>query len=122
MICPLPLIAYLCLDGSELPCRVTKTNSTTYECGYVPSRVGPHTVTITYGGAHIPRSPFPVAVGPYKESRIRAFGPGLEGGVVGFPADFVVETNGETGSLGMSMRLTVFLLFIGLFILSTRSS
>jgi filamin len=93
------------LDGSELPCRVTKANNTTYECGYVPNRVGPHTVNITYGGAHIPKSPFPVAVGPYKDSRIRAFGPGLEGGVVGYPADFVVETNGETGSLGMLFNL-----------------
>lgn len=45
-------------------------------------------------------------VGPYKESRIRAFGPGLEGGVVGYPADFVVETNGETGSLGMLIDFT----------------
>jgi len=89
-------------DGSEVPCRVTKANNTTYECGYVPNRVGPHTVNVTYGGAHIPRSPFPVFVGPYKESRIRAYGPGLEGGVVGYPADFIVETNGETGSLGMS--------------------
>ena len=79
---------------------MTKANNTTYECGYVPNRVGPHTVSITYGGAHIPRSPFPVYVAPYKDSRIRAFGPGLEGGVVGYPADFVVETNGETGSLG----------------------
>jgi len=87
-------------DGQDLPCRVTKTNNTTYECGYVPNRVGPHTVSITYGGAHIPRSPFPVYVAPYKDSRIRAFGPGLEGGVVGYPADFIVETNGETGSLG----------------------
>ena len=95
----------LVLDGAELPCRVTKANNTTYECGYVPNRVVPHTVNITYGGAHIPRSPFPVAVGPYKESRIRAFGPGLEGGVVGFPADFIVETNGETGSLGMPIVL-----------------
>ena len=80
---------------------MTKSNSTTYECGYVPNRVGAHTVSITYGGAEIPKSPFPVAVGTYKDSRIRAFGPGLEGGVVGFAADFVVETNGETGSLGM---------------------
>ncbi|CAF0875720.1 unnamed protein product [Rotaria sordida] len=87
-------------DGNDLPCRVTKANNTTYECGYVPNQVGPHTVNITYGGQHIPRSPFPVAVGPYKDSRIRAYGPGLEGGVVGYPADFVVETNGETGSLG----------------------
>ncbi|CAF5014352.1 unnamed protein product, partial [Rotaria sp. Silwood1] len=87
-------------DGSEIPCRVTKANSTTYECGYVPNRIGNYTVNITYGGAHIPKSPFPVDVGPYKDSRIRAFGSGLEGGIIGFPADFVVETNGETGSLG----------------------
>ncbi len=58
-------------------------------------------MNITYGSAHIPKSPFPVFVGPFKDSKIRAFGPGLEGGVTGFPADFVVETNGETGSLGM---------------------
>ncbi|CAF0892142.1 unnamed protein product, partial [Didymodactylos carnosus] len=91
-------------DNNEIPCRVTKANNTTYECGYVPNRVGPHTVNITYGGAHIPKSPFPVYVGPYKDSRIRAYGPGLEGGVVGFPADFMVETNGETGSLGFSIE------------------
>jgi filamin len=100
------------LDGSDIPCRATKVNNTTYECGYVPNRVGPHTVEITYGGAHIPKSPFPVAVGPYKDSRIRAFGPGLEGGVVSFPADFVVETNGETGSLGMLLIHLSFLLIL----------
>ena len=66
----------------------------------MPNRVGPHTVNVTYGAAHIHRSPFPVSVASFKDSRIQAFGPGLEGGVVGLPADFVVETNGETGSLG----------------------
>lgn len=55
---------------------------------------------ITYGGHEIPRSPFEVNVGPYKESTIRAYGPGLSGGVVGYPALFTVETNGETGALG----------------------
>ena len=59
-------------------------------------------MTITYGGHEIPRSPFEVNVGPYKESKIRAFGPGLKGGQVGHPAAFTVETNGETGSLGES--------------------
>ena len=29
-----------------------------------------------------------------------AYGPGLEGGVVNQPANFTVETNGETGALG----------------------
>ncbi|CAM4840345.1 unnamed protein product, partial [Rotaria magnacalcarata] len=91
-------------DGLEVPCRVTKVHSTTYECGYVPNRIGSHTVSITYGGAHIPKSPFPVHVGTYKDSRICAFGPGLEGGIIGFPADFVVETNGETGSLGFAIE------------------
>ena len=43
-------------------------------------------------------------MGPYKESKIRAYGPGLEGGVVGKPADFVVETNGETGALGFAIE------------------
>ena len=86
---------------------MNKVNSTTYECGYVPNRVGNYTVSITYGGAPIPKSSFPVAVGPYKDSRIRAFGPGLEGGVVNSPADFVVETNGETGSLGRSPQMII---------------
>lgn len=39
-------------------------------------------------------------IGPYKETRIRAYGPGLKGGVVGYPALFTVETNGEAGGLG----------------------
>lgn len=91
-------------DGYDLPVRCNKVNPTTYEGGYNPTREGPHQVHITYGGAHIPKSVFHVEVGPYKESMIRAFGPGLEGGVVGYPADFVVETNGETGSLGFSIE------------------
>lgn len=45
-----------------------------------------------------------MAVGPYKTSKIRAYGPGLEGGVVGKPADFIVETNGETGALGFAIE------------------
>ena len=64
---------------------------------------GVYTINITYGGAHIQRSPFRVEVGPYKESKIRAYGPGLEGGVVNKPAVFTVETNGETGALGMCL-------------------
>ena len=45
-----------------------------------------------------------VNVGPYKESKIRAYGPGLEGSIAGKPADFVVETNGETGALGFAIE------------------
>ena len=44
---------------------------------------------------------FQVEVGRKMESMIRAFGPGLEGGMANLPCDFTVETNGETGALGM---------------------
>lgn len=59
---------------------------------------------ITFAGQEIHKSPFEVNVGPYKETEIRAYGPGLIGGVVGYPALFTVETNGETGALGFSIQ------------------
>lgn len=55
---------------------------------------------ITFAGQEIYKSPFEVNVGPYKETQIKAYGPGLVGGVVGYPALFTVETHGETGALG----------------------
>lgn len=61
-------------------------------------------VMITCGGKEIYKSPFEVNVSPYKESAIRAFGPGLYGGIVDYPAKLTVETNGETGGLGFSIE------------------
>lgn len=55
---------------------------------------------VTFNGKEIYKSPFEVNVGPFKKTAIRAYGPGLEGGVVGQPAQFTIETNGETGALG----------------------
>lgn len=48
-------------------------------------------------------SPFEVQVGPEAgPQKIRAWGPGLEGGLVGKSADFVVESMGtDVGVLGM---------------------
>lgn len=50
----------------------------------------------------VPPSPFEVQVSPQPGAqKVRAWGPGLEGGVVGRPADFVVEAVGtEVGTLG----------------------
>ena len=55
---------------------------------------------VTFAGQEVPRSPFEVNVGPYKETQIQAYGPGLVGGIVNHPAQFTVESNGETGALG----------------------
>lgn len=36
----------------------------TYCCTYRPTQMGPHVVTVTFGGMGIPKSPFSVDVGP----------------------------------------------------------
>ncbi|XP_074991022.1 filamin-A isoform X1 [Calonectris borealis] len=73
---------------------------------YFPTAPGTYTVTVTWGGQHIPRSPFEVKVSPESGSqKVRAWGPGLEGGVVGKSADFVVEAIGDdVGTLGFSVE------------------
>jgi len=91
--------------GVEERIRVRKLDPATYECVYTPKKPGHYVVNVNYGGQPITKSPFKVEVGPMKETRIRAYGPGLEQGVVGYAACFTVETNGETGALGQHSML-----------------
>ncbi|GIY01877.1 filamin-A [Caerostris darwini] len=79
---------------------IRKVDENNYECAYYPAKEGRYIVTISYGGQEISKSPYEVNVLPYKESKIRVYGPGLYGGVAGYPARFTAETNGETGTLG----------------------
>lgn len=79
---------------------MVQEDGTTYSAAYNPTKEGRYRVMVTFGGQEIYKSPFEVNVGPYKETMIRAYGPGLTGGVVNYPAMFTVETNGETGALG----------------------
>lgn len=90
--------------GSVEKVNITPKPDKTYECNYHPSKEGRYVVMISYGGQEIPRSPYEVNVGPYKESKIVAYGPGLSGGLVGYPATFTVDTNGETGQLGFAIE------------------
>ncbi|XP_074872777.1 filamin-A isoform X5 [Carettochelys insculpta] len=73
---------------------------------YFPSLPGNYVVTVTWGEQQVPRSPFEVKVGPECGSqKVRAWGPGLEGGIVGRSADFVVEAIGDdVGTLGFSVE------------------
>lgn len=89
--------------GMSVSCNMKKVNGSTYEAVYHPLKEGRYVVMVTYGGQEVAKSPFEVMVGPKKDSSIVAFGPGLTGGVVGYPAVFIVETNGETGALGFSV-------------------
>nr|CAD7196862.1 unnamed protein product [Timema douglasi] len=90
--------------GVKEPVKMHKVNGTTYEVIYNPRKEGRYVVMVSFAGQEIPRSPFEVSVGPYKETLIKAYGPGLVGGVVNYPALFTVETNGETGALGFSIE------------------
>ncbi|XP_031754945.1 filamin-C isoform X2 [Xenopus tropicalis] len=92
--------------GTEEPVKIRDAGDGVYECDYYPVLPGKYTVTITWGGYAIPRSPFEVQVSPEVGlQKVRAWGPGLETGMVGKSADFVVEAIGtEVGTLGFSIE------------------
>ncbi|XP_023668566.2 filamin-C isoform X9 [Paramormyrops kingsleyae] len=92
--------------GAEEPVKVQEVGDGVFECEYYPVMPGKYTVTITWGGHTIPRSPFEVLISEEAgQQKVRAWGPGLETGMVGKSADFVVEAIGtEVGTLGFSIE------------------
>lgn len=90
--------------GHDENVAVRMLNQSVYDCCYAPKLPGQYTLNVTYGGQPIARSPFEVKVQPVRRCAVRAYGPGLVGGIVGFPACFTVETNGEQGTLGFSIE------------------
>ncbi|RUS81267.1 hypothetical protein EGW08_010971 [Elysia chlorotica] len=92
--------------GVEEKCTITpvKGEEGVYECVYKPVKPGNYIINVTFADQHISKSPFKVEVGPFWNTKVIAYGPGLEGGVVNQPAVFTVETNGEVGALGFSIE------------------
>ncbi|XP_038164691.1 filamin-B isoform X4 [Cyprinodon tularosa] len=92
--------------GMEEPVKQASSQDGVFSYEYYPKSPGKYTVSITWGGQHIPKSPFDVAVSPEAgPQQIRAWGPGLEGGIVGKPATFVVESIGtDVGVLGFAIE------------------
>nr|XP_015207867.1 PREDICTED: filamin-C isoform X2 [Lepisosteus oculatus] len=92
--------------GGDEPVKVHDVGDGVFECEYYPVVPGKYTVSITWGGYAIPRSPFEVLVSEEPGlQKVRAWGPGLETGMVGKSADFVVEAIGtEVGTLGFSIE------------------
>nr|XP_036224253.1 filamin-A isoform X7 [Bactrocera oleae]XP_036224254.1 filamin-A isoform X7 [Bactrocera oleae] len=99
----IPEVRVIGPGGANQNIALTKIDGTTYECHYFPTKEGRYVAMVTFGGQEVPKSPFEIKVGPKKESSIVAYGPGLSGGIIGYPAAFVVETNGETGALGFTV-------------------
>ncbi|MEQ2194386.1 hypothetical protein XENOCAPTIV_028614, partial [Xenoophorus captivus] len=73
---------------------------------YTPKEEGIYTVNVSYDGHPVPGSPFPVeAQLPPDPSKVKAFGPGLKGGLVANPAEFTIDTKGAgTGGLGLTVE------------------
>ncbi|XP_039626735.1 filamin-B isoform X2 [Polypterus senegalus] len=90
----------------EEPVRQKDFLNGVYTFEYYPHVPGMYVADITWGGHHIPKSPFQVDISPEAAlQKIRAWGPGLEGGTVGKSADFIVESVGpDAGTLGLAIE------------------
>ncbi|XP_032996888.1 filamin-B isoform X3 [Lacerta agilis] len=73
---------------------------------YIPREEGLYIVDVNYDGNPVPGSPYAVeATLPPDPSKVRAYGPGLQGGLVGKPAEFTIDTKGAgTGGLGLTVE------------------
>ncbi|XP_028303701.1 filamin B a isoform X2 [Gouania willdenowi] len=92
--------------GSEEPVKMVSSEDGVFLYKYQPKNPGKYSIAISWGGQHVPKSPFEVMVGlEAGPQQIRAWGPGLEGGIVGNPAAFVVESIGtDVGVLGFAIE------------------
>ncbi|KAJ1351554.1 hypothetical protein KIN20_007591 [Parelaphostrongylus tenuis] len=90
-------------SGMELPVREQKDeHRATFT--YTPTVAGKHIVEVTSRSEPIGQSPYKINVSPPTKSRVRAFGPGLEGGVAEQQSIFSVETNGDADRLAFSIE------------------
>uniref|UniRef100_A0A672SJL9 Filamin C n=1 Tax=Sinocyclocheilus grahami TaxID=75366 RepID=A0A672SJL9_SINGR len=92
----LSYISYCCV----IDIQITDKGDGAFVCTYVPTKPVKHTIIITWGEVNVPKSPFRVSI-----PRVRAYGPGLKGGVVGQPAGFTIDTKGAgAGGLGLTLE------------------
>ncbi|OZC08192.1 hypothetical protein X798_04808 [Onchocerca flexuosa] len=82
-------------SGNEIPVSETVDGNLHLKIfKYRPREVGIHEVDVLFGENHIGKSPYKIMVSPISNSKVRAFGPGLESGVTNLPCIFLIETNG----------------------------
>ena len=76
-----------------------------YDIKLDPLRSGKHRVGIKWSGNHIPGSPFTMRILPGADAtKCRAYGPGLEDGMVGDSSHFTIETR-DAGSGILRVKL-----------------
>lgn len=79
---------------NDVKCELKDNGDGTFTCTYKPTKPGQYTIKVQFDNASVPRSPVKVSVGSTADpSKIKAWGPGLERGVEGRPAEFYVNLN-----------------------------
>ena len=95
-------------SGSSLPSlKVDKpSNDGNVRVSYTPTQEGKHEISVTADGSPIHGSPFKVTAKKGSDpSKVIAYGPGLEKGIVNEPNQFTIETrNAGTGGLGLAIE------------------
>ena len=93
-------------SGSQIECTVIELEEGNYAVRFVPKEYGEHLVNVFLDKQHIPGSPFKVKVGGVEgdPGKVRAYGPGLQGGVANKSAEFTVNAlNAGSGALALSI-------------------
>ncbi|XP_013981374.2 filamin-C isoform X2 [Salmo salar] len=94
-------------SGRPIPCKLESDAANgAHSVKYIPPEEGPYKVDVSYDGNPVPGSPFAVeGLMPADPSKVRAYGPGLKGGIVGKPAPFAIDTKGAgAGGLGLTVE------------------
>ncbi|XP_066922248.1 filamin-A-like isoform X11 [Clytia hemisphaerica] len=93
-------------NGEEADCKITDNSDDTFSVIYYPKNPGKYTITICFMDEAIPKSPVSVKVVPFCDpTKVKASGPGLEGGKVKKPAKFKIDASkaGE-GGIGLTIE------------------
>ncbi|XP_058054906.1 filamin-A [Anopheles bellator] len=98
-----------CAGPRKVPayCELYDHGDATFTLNVKPQEPGRHTLTIKYGGQHVPGSPYTLRVaGAPDASKVRVYGPGIEHGVLAtFQSRFIVDTRGAgAGQLTVRVR------------------
>uniref|UniRef100_A0A8D0HEX4 Filamin A n=1 Tax=Sphenodon punctatus TaxID=8508 RepID=A0A8D0HEX4_SPHPU len=95
-------------SGALEECHVTEIDQDKYAVRFIPRENGIYSIDVKFNGSHIPGSPFKIRVGEPGQAgdpgMVSAYGPGLEGGTTGSPAEFIVHTtNAGPGALAVTI-------------------
>lgn len=91
--------------GRSIPVETKDNKDGTTTVVYNPDKPGKYTITVTFNGKPIPKSPFKVNISLNNPNKCKAYGPGLEKSTVGEPAKFTIETKGAgEGGLGLTIE------------------